>query len=131
MQTPKILIVDDEEETRRLIREHLVNRMECTIIEAANGYKALERFQNEQIDLILLDMKMPGISGTDVMKKIREVSPDVPIIVISGWEGAAVSKHVEQCGADEYITKPFSLKIVRAKVEERLKKTGKFFPKQI
>ena len=131
MQMPKILIVDDEAETRKRIHDHLINRIECIIIEASNGYEALEIFQKDQIDLMLLDMRMPGISGTDVIKKAREKSKDVPIIVISGWEGAAVSQHVEQCGADEYIPKPFSLKVVRAKVEERLKKAGKFFAKQI
>ena len=129
MPSPKILIVDDEEETRKLIHDHLVNRIECTVLEAANGYEALEIFQKEKIDLMLLDLRMPGISGTDVIKKAKEISREVPIIVISGWEGASVYQHVEECGADEYIPKPFSLKVVKAKVEEKLKKAGKYSAK--
>ncbi|MBI3601479.1 MAG: response regulator [Candidatus Omnitrophica bacterium] len=129
MPIPNILIVDDEQDIRKRISDHLRKRMECHIIEAANGYEALEEFQKDQIDIILLDMKMPGISGTEVIKKAREKS-NIPIIVISGLEGAAISRHLEECGVDEYITKPFSLKVVQEKVVERLKKCGKYFPKQ-
>jgi two-component system, OmpR family, response regulator ResD len=127
---PKILIVDDEQETRKLLAEHLTNRIECLVLEASNGYEALEYFKSNSIDLLLLDIKMPGISGTEVIEKARQISKEVPIIVISKWDGSQVSQHVQQCGADDYIPKPFSLKVVRAKVEERLKSAGKFFPKQ-
>lgn len=130
MQLPKILIVDDEAGIRSSIRDYLALRMECVVFEATNGYEALAIFQKDPIDLLLLDMRMPGISGTDVIKKAREQSKDVPIIVISAWEGEAVARHVEECGANDYVPKPFSLKIVCAKVTALLKKSGKFFPKQ-
>ena len=126
---PKVLIVDDEPEIRHLLNDHLSKRIECTIIEASNGYEAIEKFQNNDIDLVLLDIKMPGISGTEVIQKAREISKGVPIIVITKWEGTEASQCVEQCGADDYIPKPFSLKFVRTKVEEKLKAAGKFFPK--
>ena len=129
MDVPGILIVDDEQDTRDVLRDYLSNRIECKIIEAANGYEAIEKLQNEPIDLILLDIKMPGISGTEVIEKARKISKDTGIIVITKYDGSMVSKQVGQSGAD-YIPKPLSLKVVRAKVEEKLKAAGKLFPKQ-
>ena len=126
----KILIVDDEQETRRTLNEHLFRRINCEILEASNGYEAIEKIQSNAIDLILLDIKMPGISGTEVIKKVREVSKDTAIIVITKWDSSEICRQVEESGA-EYIPKPFSLKIVRAKVEEKLKVAGKFSPKQV
>jgi DNA-binding response OmpR family regulator len=128
METPHILIVDDEPETRKLLNEHLTARIQCVILEASNGYEALEQFKSKPIDLMLLDMKMPGISGTEVIQKAKAISKQTPIIVISKWDGSLVAQHVQECGADDYIPKPISLKVVRAKVEERLKAAGKFVP---
>lgn len=128
--TVKILVVDDEEEIRKTLVDHLFGRIECEIIEAANGYEAIEKLGKNDIDLVLLDIKMPGISGTEVIQKIKTLSKEIPIIVITKWDSSEVSKQVVDSGAD-YIPKPFSLKIVRAKVEEKLKAIGKFSVKQI
>lgn len=129
MKVPKILIVDDEEHTRQTLSDHLSPRIECEIIEAADGYAAIEKIKNNDIDLILLDIKMPGISGTEVIEKSMEISKDTSIIVITKWDGSEVSDRVKKLGAD-YIPKPFSLKVVRGKVEEKLKAIGKFYPKE-
>ena len=129
MIPPKILIVDDEEETRKTLNDYLSVRMECEIFQASNGYEAIEKLKNNQIDLILLDMKMPGISGTEVIQKATEISKKISIIVITKWDSAEISKQVKESGAD-YIPKPFSLKVVRAKVEEKLKMMGKFTAKE-
>ena len=129
MTPPKILIVDDEEEIRKTLNDYLSARMECEILQAANGYEAIEKLKSNQIDLILLDMKMPGINGTEVIQKAIEISKNIAIIVITKWDSTEVSKQVKESGAD-YIPKPFSLKVVRAKVEEKLKAMGKFTAKQ-
>lgn len=129
MDIPKILIVDDEDDIRQTLSDYLSKRIECEVIEAADGYKALKELGENRIDLVLLDIKMPGISGIDVMRKVQEISKDIPIIVMTKWEGPEVMGPVKQGGA-EYIPKPFSLKVVRAKVEERLKALGKFSAKQ-
>lgn len=128
--TAKILIVDDEEEIRRTLVDHLSGRIECEIIEAANGYEAIEKLGKNDIDLVLLDIKMPGISGTEVIQKIKTFPKQIPMIVITKWDSSEVSQKVVDSGAD-YIPKPFSLKVVRAKVEEKLKAIGKFAAKQI
>lgn len=124
MKAPKILIVDDEKDTRQTLNDYLSNRIECEIIEAADGYEALEQLKHNPIDLILLDIKMPGISGTEVIREAKAVSADVPIIVITKWDSAEVASQVKELGAD-YIPKPLSLKVVRLKVEEKLKAIGK------
>ena len=129
METPVILIVDDEEATRQTLNDHLSSRIECEIIEASNGYEAIEKLQKNDVDLISLDIKMPGISGIEVIHQARKFSEGISIIVITKWDSSEVSKQVQESGAD-YIPKPFSLKIVRAKVEEKLKVAGKFSLKQ-
>lgn len=124
----KILIVDDEAQTRKILREHLSERMNCDIIEASDGYSALAAVKKNSFDLILSDIKMPGISGHEVIEKIRAVGKNVPVIVLTKWDSSQVADQVKHSGA-EYIPKPFSLKIVREKVEEKLKAAGKFSPK--
>ncbi len=125
---PKILIVDDEMETRQTLRDYLSRRVECEILEASSGYEAIEKLKKETIDLLLTDMKMPGIRGTEVMEQARAISEDMPIIVLTKWDSAQMSQQMKDFGA-EYIPKPFSLKIVKSKVEEKLKSIGKFFIK--
>ncbi len=129
-QIPKILIVDDEEHTRKVLNEYLSNRISCEIIEASNGYEAIEKLQKDTIDLILLDITMPGISGTEVIAKAKDIAKNAAIIVITKWDSAEVSSKIKESGAD-YIPKPFSLKVVRAKVEEKLKAAGKWNVKQV
>ncbi len=128
---PKILVVDDEDDIRKTLVDHLSARIDCEIIQAVNGYEAIEKLNENDVDLVLLDIKMPGISGTEVIKKIKALprGEEIPIIVLTKWDSSEVSKQVIDSGA-EYIPKPFSLKIVRTKVEEKLKALGKFSAKQ-
>jgi DNA-binding response OmpR family regulator len=130
MNSAKILIVDDESHTRRMLNDYFSKRVECEIIEAENGYEALEKFKNSNIDLILLDIKMPGISGIEVMGKVRETAKDLPMIVLSKLESEEMENKIKSFGAD-FVNKPFSLKVVFEKSSERLKSRNKFFPKQI
>ncbi len=118
----KILVVDDEFKMRRLIRNFLeVNGHK--VVEAADGEEALDVFySNKDIDLVILDVMMPKISGFDVLMEIRS-SSSVPVIMLTA--------RVQECdeimgydiGADQYITKPFSLKVLVAKVEALLRRT--------
>ena len=128
--TAKILVVDDEEGIRKALVGYLSRTIECEITEACNGYEAIEKLEKDDIDLVLLDIKMPGISGTEVIQKVKTLSKEIPIIVITKWDSSEISKQVVDSGAD-YIPKPFSLKIVLAKVEEKRKAIGKFSAKQI
>jgi len=128
MALPRILIVDDESQTRKMLNDHFSKRIECEIIEAANGYEALEKLNAGQIDFILLDIKMPGINGIEVMAKVRELSKELPILVLSKLESEEMENKVKSFGAD-FVNKPFSLKVVYEKTVAKLKSCDKFFPK--
>lgn len=128
MRIPKILIVDDEEDTRKTLNDYLSYRITCEIMEAPNGYEAIEVLQKNDIDLILLDIKMPGISGTEVIRKAKEISKEISIIVITKLDSSEISKQVTEAGA-EYIPKPFSLRIIQSRVEDKLKAAGKLASK--
>ena len=129
MNLPQILIVDDESETRQTLNDFLINRIECEIIEASNGYEATEKLEKHQIDLILLDINMPGISGIDVIKKAKEISSDIAVIVITKIDSSALADQIEQLGA-LYIPKPLPLKIVQKEVESKLRGINKFLEKK-
>ena len=120
----KILVVDDEARMRKLVRDFLVKK-EYEVIEAENGEQALEIFYDqEDIALIILDIMMPKIDGWQVCKTIRKESK-VPIIMLT----AKSEEHDEllgfELGVDEYISKPFSPKILVARVDAILRRTSK------
>ena len=118
-----ILVVDDEVRMRKLIKDFLTAKG-YSIIEAEDGEKALQIFEENQpkIDLILLDVMMPKLDGWSVLRQIRQISK-VPIIMLT----ARVEEQDElfgfELGVDEYISKPFSPKILVARVEAILKRT--------
>ena len=120
----KILVVDDEARMRKLVRDFLVKK-EYEVIEAENGEQALEFFETqEDIALIILDIMMPKVDGWQVCKTIRKDSK-VPIIMLT----AKSEEHDEllgfELGVDEYISKPFSPKILVARVDAILRRTNK------
>ncbi|WXR62925.1 response regulator transcription factor [Peptostreptococcaceae bacterium AGR-M142] len=105
----KVLILEDEFPIRSFIKENLMfNNFET--VEAESGEQALEIFEKteEKIDIALLDVMLPGISGIDVCKKLREKNPDMGIIMLTA-KGTDADKVLGfGCGADDYIVKPFS-----------------------
>ncbi len=129
MAKPKILIVDDEKEARESLNNFLARNIDCDICEAPDGRKALELLQKDSFDLILLDIKMPGISGIDVLKKATASHPDTDIIIISAWDSQPIAGEALQGGAVDYITKPSTINVIYSKVCEILKKRNKYTPK--
>lgn len=121
MSHNKILIVEDESRMRRLISDYL-KREDYNIIEAENGRKALEIFNSEEIDLIILDIMMPEYDGWTVCREIRK-SSNAPIIMLTARSEESDELFGFELGADEYITKPFSPKILVARVKALLKRT--------
>jgi len=85
--------------------------------------------KKEAFDLILLDIKMPGISGMDVLKETKEDYPETDIIVISGWDSQSVASEALEKGASDYIPKPTHVTVIQDKVCEVLKKRNKCFLK--
>ena len=118
-----ILIVDDESRMRKLIKDFLTAKG-YSILEAENGEKALDVFeQNEaKIDLILLDVMMPKLDGWSVLRQIRQTS-NVPIIMLTARGEEQDELFGFELGVDEYISKPFSPKILVARVEAIIKRS--------
>ncbi len=121
MGAKKILIADDESRMRKLVGDFL-KKEGYTIIEAADGQKALDLFlSNMDIDLIILDVMMPGYDGWTVCREIRKTS-QIPIIMLTARGEESDELFGFDLGADEYIAKPFSLKILAARVQALLKR---------
>lgn len=123
MEKLKILVVDDESRMRKLVRDFLV-RNNYDVIEAENGSKAVDIFfEQKDIALILLDVMMPQMDGWQVCREIREYSK-VPIIMLTAKSDEKDELQGFQLGVDEYIVKPFSPKILVARVEAVLRRTS-------
>lgn len=122
MEQLKILVVDDEDRMRKLVKDFLV-RKQYEVLEAADGEEAVEIFvKNNDIDLIILDVMMPKMDGWEVCREIRKLSK-VPIIMLTAKGEESDELLGFELGVDEYITKPFSPKILVARVEAILKRT--------
>lgn len=123
MNNMKVLIVDDEMRIRKLINDFLtIKGFEC--IEAVDGEDAIEKFyQNKDIGIIILDVMMPKMNGWEVAKTVRKTSR-VPIIMLTARSDEQDELHGFDLGIDEYITKPFSPKILTARVDAILRRTG-------
>ena len=119
-----ILVVDDEIRMRKLIKDFLVAKG-YSILEAEDGEKALEVFEENKykINLVLLDVMMPKLDGWSVLRQIRQESK-VPIIMLTARGEEQDELFGFELGVDEYISKPFSPKILVARVEAILKRTA-------
>ena len=121
MDQIKILVADDEERMRKLLNDFFTRRG-YKVIEAADGEEAVERFFDEKdISLILLDVMMPKMDGFEVLKEIRQYS-DVPVIMLTAKGEEQDELKGFRLGADEYISKPFSPKVLEARVEAVLRR---------
>lgn len=123
MDKIKILVVDDESRMRKLVRDFLVHK-DFQVIEAGDGEEALDIFfNNKDISLIILDVMMPKLDGWQVCKEVRQYSK-VPIIMLTAKADERDELLGYELGIDEYITKPFSPKILVARVEAVLRRTS-------
>lgn len=123
MDNIKILVVDDEERMRRLVKDFLAKKG-YEVMEASNGREAMDLFYKDNtIDLLILDVMMPVMDGWATLREIRETSK-IPIIMLT----AKAEEHDEllgfELGVDEYVTKPFSPKVLVARVEALLRRFG-------
>ena len=124
MDKLKILVVDDESRMRKLVRDFLV-RQDFEVLEAGDGEEALDVFyKDKSIALIILDVMMPKMNGWEVCKEVRENSK-VPIIMLTAKSDESDELMGFDLGVDEYISKPFSPKILVARVEAILRRTNK------
>ena len=123
MEKLKILVVDDESRMRKLVRDFLV-RQGYEVLEAGDGEEALDIFYREKdIALLILDVMMPKMNGWEVCREVRENSK-VPIIMLTAKSDESDELMGFDLGVDEYISKPFSPKILVARVEAILRRTN-------
>ena len=123
MEKIKILVVDDESRMRKLVKDFLVKR-DFEVVEASDGEEAIEMFySNKDIALIILDVMMPKMNGYQVLKEIR-MSSKIPVIMLTAKSTEYDELQGFDKGADEYITKPFSPKILVARVEALLRRSN-------
>ena len=121
MSAGKILVVDDEPQIRRVMRVILTSE-NYEVVEARSGEAALLRFREFLPDLVLLDLNMPGMSGLETCRAIRETS-DVPIIVLTVRHEEEQKVETLDAGADDYVTKPFGKQELLARIRAALRRS--------
>ncbi len=119
---PRILVVEDEESLADTVRYNL-EREGYVVTVAADGRKALERFRSEGPSLVILDLMLPEMSGLDVCRQIRQIS-NVPIIMVTAKDSEADKVSGLELGADDYVTKPFSVRELVSRVRAHLRRAG-------
>ena len=115
-----VLVVDDEPTLRETLAEAL-EQDGLRVVTAADGREALERFRSEQPDLVLLDLMLPGLSGIEVCRIIRTES-SVPILMLTARDSELDKVVGLELGADDYVTKPFSLRELQARIRAILRR---------
>ncbi len=120
----KILIVEDDKEISELVTNHL-EQENFTVFTAFDGEEALQLFKNEQIDLVLLDLMLPKLNGMEFLKRIRETS-FVPVLIISAKESDVDKTLGLGFGADDYISKPFSIVELTARVHAVIRRATQY-----
>ena len=105
MEKKRILICDDEagiRESYKLILEEVY-----TLFFASDGIQAIEKFNDESYDLVILDIKIPKMDGLEVLKEIKKINPSAKVIIITGYQSASVAEEAIHSGANNYLVKPF------------------------
>ena len=105
-ESGRMLIVDDEAPVREVLRDYFIERG-YTVIATADGEAALAAFARERPDVVLLDVRMPGLDGLQVLKRLRESDPDVAVIMVTANDDVAIARETLSVGAFDYVAKPF------------------------
>ena len=122
-QPVPVLVIDDERDIRDAC-ERLLNRMDCKVSKAPDGQTGLEMLESERPWVVLLDLKMPGIGGMEVLPAIRQRYPEVLVIIITGYATVETAIEAMKKGAYDFIPKPFKpdeLRITVSRAIERLR----------
>lgn len=118
----KILVIEDQEDNRAILRD-LLGAADFAIVEAGNGLDGVEAAERERPDLILMDIQLPEIDGYEATRRIKS-DPDlkaIPIIAVTSYALSGDEAKAREAGCDDYVTKPFSPRLLLAKIREYLK----------
>ena len=118
-----ILVVEDDNDLRTYL-ENLLNDNGYSILSSDNGLKALQLLEKQDLDLILLDLGLPQVSGESVLGEIRKKRPDMPVVILTAKDQVADILRGYNLGADDYITKPFEGDLLLARIKARLRHLG-------
>ncbi|MDI6727949.1 MAG: endopeptidase La, partial [Thermodesulfovibrionales bacterium] len=118
---PHILVVDDEEIARKNLT-HILAKENYEVATASNGEEALKELGSSEFDVVITDLKMPGIDGMEILEKIKTKNPDTKVIMITGYATVPSAVEAMQKGAFNYISKPFKLDEVRTTMKNALEK---------
>ena len=123
----RVLVIDDEPAIRRFLRTSL-SAQGYSVLEAENGETGLAMLSRNALDVVVLDLGLPGMGGMDVLKKLRDGGSSVPVVVLSSRTDEPGKVKALDAGADDYVTKPFGmdelLARIRAAVRHRLQQEG-------
>jgi CheY-like chemotaxis protein len=124
-----ILVVDDEEHVVEVVEE-VLKAMDYKVLVARNGKEAVKVFKKEKgkIDLVILDMIMPGISGGETFDRLKDIDPDVKVILSSGYSIGGTAREIMGKGCNAFIQKPFSVEELSRTVRDVLDEKGLCFP---
>src|SRR6185312_17043827 len=123
----RVLVIDDEPPIRRFLRTSL-SAQGYSILEAEDGESGLAMLSRNAIDIVVLDLGLPGIDGLEVLKRLREGGSSIPVIVLSSRDDEKGKVAALDLGADDYVTKPFGMEEllarIRAAMRHRLQQEG-------
>ena len=120
----KILITDDSKLLRKKLREEL-EKLDCDVLEAENGKEAIMRDLTEQPDGIILDIVMPEVGGIETLQVIKEINPEIPVIMLSSAGTSQKLKQTLELGALDFIQKPYTSEQIKQAVEQIRRKVEK------
>src|SRR5215470_485510 len=115
----KVMVVDDDMAVRDVLTEFLKTQG-VDVVPVASGAEALDKLKQSRPDAVLLDVRMPGMDGVEVLRRIRADDSKIPVLMITGNEDAKIAQESVALGAFDYILKPLDLEYLRRAVERML-----------
>ncbi len=118
-----ILVIDDEQGVRDLFAK-VLSRQDYNVLTAASGADGIQVAREQKVTLILLDIKMPGMDGLETLRRLKKVTPETAVIIITGYGTLQTSRKALKLGAVDYITKPFDLDFALSVIKDTLLKSS-------
>lgn len=120
---PKIMIADDEERLRITLGRMLTARG-LDVATVASGQEAVEKLESDPFDVVLLDLRMPGMSGLETLARIKELDPSVEVILLSGHASVEAAREATKLGVYDYLLKPCSVEEIILRIESACERKG-------